>query len=51
MAVKEILKDKPFIIVFDRGYPSIELIHFLEKIILSIYLGYHQMIIKMNVNL
>ncbi|WP_313758276.1 transposase [Tissierella sp.] len=30
-AVKEILRDIPFIIVFDRGYPPIEFVHFLEK--------------------
>lgn len=30
-AVKGILKDNPFIIVFDRGYPSIEFVHFLEE--------------------
>lgn len=30
-AAKEILNDNPLIIVFDRGYPSIELVHFLEK--------------------
>jgi hypothetical protein len=30
-AVKEMLQDTPFIIVFDRGYPSIEFVHFLEK--------------------
>lgn len=28
---KELLKDVPFIIVFDRGYPSIEFVHFLEE--------------------
>lgn len=30
-AVEEIHKDNPFIIVFDRGYPSIEFVHFLEE--------------------
>lgn len=35
-AVKEMFYNIPFIIVFDRGYPLIEFIHFLEKIILSI---------------
>jgi len=30
-AIKEILPNIDFIVVFDRGYPSIELIHFLEK--------------------
>lgn len=49
-AIKEILQDNPFIIVFDRGYPSIEFVNFLEKTILSICLGYLQMIIKRNKN-
>lgn len=30
-AIKKILPDTSLIIIFDRGYPSIELIHFLEK--------------------
>jgi hypothetical protein len=30
-AAKGMLKDTEFIIVFDRGYPSIEFVHFLEK--------------------
>ncbi len=49
-AVKEILHDNPFIIVLDRGYPSIEFVNFLKKTILSICLGYLQMIIKKNEN-
>jgi len=30
-AVREIIKDKPLLVIFDRGYPSIELVDFLEK--------------------
>lgn len=30
-AVKEIIQNTPFIIIFDRGYPSIEFVDFLEK--------------------
>ena len=30
-ALKKVLRNTDFIVVFDRGYPSIELIHFLEK--------------------
>ena len=30
-AIRKILPNTNFIVVFDRGYPSIELIHFLEK--------------------
>lgn len=28
---KEILEDNSFIVIFDRGYPSIEFVHFLEE--------------------
>jgi hypothetical protein len=30
-AVREIVKDRPLLVIFDRGYPSIELVDFLEK--------------------
>lgn len=48
-AMQEIINDNLFIIVFDSGYPSIELVH-LKKITLNICLNYHQMAIKMSVN-
>jgi hypothetical protein len=31
LAVKEIAENLPLVVIFDRGYPSIELVDYLEK--------------------
>lgn len=50
-AVKEMLKDSRFIIVFDRGYPYIDFIHFLERNGAKYYSNCPQTIINRSDNL
>ena len=39
----------PILVIFDRGYPAMEFIDFLEEAESMIYSVFHQMIIKKNV--